>query len=103
MSAHNLMTLFTRTSLNVYDATIFNCSRQAPLMYTIKRFDPLPTRILSGSHGHPFSCRVGKANAGEQRRVPLLSPICGCLPSIKESERPLGALCLAAATTLLFF
>jgi hypothetical protein len=28
MSAHNLMTLFKRTSLNVYDADIFNCSRQ---------------------------------------------------------------------------
>jgi hypothetical protein len=27
MSAHNLMTLFKRTSLNVYDADIFNCSR----------------------------------------------------------------------------
>jgi hypothetical protein len=30
MSAHNLMTLFKRTSLNVYDADIFNCSRQSP-------------------------------------------------------------------------
>jgi hypothetical protein len=29
MSAHNLMTLFKRTSLNVYDADIFNCSRQS--------------------------------------------------------------------------
>jgi hypothetical protein len=28
MSAHNLMTLFKRASLNVYDADIFNCSRQ---------------------------------------------------------------------------
>ena len=28
MSTHNLMTLFKRTSLNVYDEDIFNCSRQ---------------------------------------------------------------------------
>ena len=27
MSAHNLMTLFKRTSLIVYDPDIFNCSR----------------------------------------------------------------------------
>jgi len=28
VSAHNLMTLIKRTSLIVYDADIFNCSRQ---------------------------------------------------------------------------
>jgi hypothetical protein len=28
VSAHNLITLIKRTSLNVYDADIFNCSRQ---------------------------------------------------------------------------
>ncbi len=28
VSAHNLMTLIKRTSLNVYEADIFNCSRQ---------------------------------------------------------------------------
>jgi hypothetical protein len=29
VSAHNLMTLSKRTSLNVYEADIFNCSRQS--------------------------------------------------------------------------
>ena len=34
MSAHNLMTLFKRTSLIVYDPDIFNCSRQSHGQYT---------------------------------------------------------------------
>ena len=50
MSAHNLMTLIKRTSLNVYDADIFNCSRQ--------------DKANSESHQKPVDLRAEKGRLG---------------------------------------
>jgi len=38
MSAPNLMTLTKRTSLNVYGADIFTCSRQSPALKNDSNF-----------------------------------------------------------------
>jgi hypothetical protein len=71
MSAHNLVTLIKRTSLNVYEADIFNCSRQAcnppylPERYrAILRSTPQSPKAPRARDGclRSLSCSMGRVN-----------------------------------------
>src|ERR1700737_2336192 len=52
MSAHNLMTLFKRTSLIVYDPDIFNCSRQR----RVDHFSTVTLRVAVGAAHRESVC-----------------------------------------------
>jgi hypothetical protein len=56
VSAHNLMTLIKRTSPNVYEADIFNSSRQRRKRYLLQGARPNQVR------------RIGSAGAAEFRQ-----------------------------------
>ena len=60
MSVHNLITLIKRTSLNVYEADIFNCSRHLyeKLLSAADRIAP-----VSSFSASPFAWTEGEAES----------------------------------------